>query len=57
MAKKLYDYTVMSTKRCNHVVNPEITGSKRVCGKLIKKRLVETKEPQNITRCYKHRNV
>lgn len=56
MAKKAYDYTVMSSKRCNHVVNPEITGHNRTCNKLIKLRLVEQKDPKNIQKCYKHRN-
>jgi len=56
MAKKAYDYTVMSSKRCNHVVNPEITGHNRTCNKLIKLRLVEQKDPKNIQKCYEHRN-
>lgn len=56
MAKKEHTYTVMSTKRCNYAVNPAIHGSKRTCNRLIKKRLVEQKEPHNIQRCYKHHN-
>ena len=56
MAKKTHDYTVLSTKRCNAVVRPEITGSQRTCNKLIKLRLVETKASHNITKCYAHRD-
>ena len=51
--KKAHHYTVLSTKRCNAVVDPQ---TKLLCGKLIKKRLVETKESHNITRCYGHRD-
>jgi hypothetical protein len=56
MAKKEHTYSVLSTKRCNHVVRSEITGSKRECSKLIKKRLVDQKAPHNIQKCYKHRD-
>ncbi|NOQ49885.1 MAG: hypothetical protein GQ553_04410 [Nitrosomonadaceae bacterium] len=56
MAKKSHHCTELSTKGCNHVVNREITGYGRECNKLIKQRLVEQKEAQNITKCYEHRD-
>ncbi len=56
MAKKSHHYTELSTKGCNYVVRPDITGAGRTCNKLIKQRLVEQKEPKNITKCYGHRD-
>jgi len=38
--KKLYSFNELSEKRCIK------------CGKPLKKRLVETREPQNIEECY-----
>lgn len=38
--KKKYPFTKMSTKRCSK------------CNRPLKLRIVETKEPHNITRCY-----
>jgi hypothetical protein len=38
--KKLYPYNELSEKKCS-------------CGKRLKKRLVETKLPHNIRRCYR----
>jgi hypothetical protein len=56
MAKKAYDYTVLSNKGCNYVVRPKINGPNRTCNRLIKKRLVEQKAPHKITKCFKHRD-
>lgn len=56
MAKKSHHYTEMSTKTCNAVVDTDGKGYKVYCGKRIKQRLVEQKQPHNITKCYKHRD-
>ncbi len=41
MTEKLYSFRTLSSKRCTS------------CGKFLKQRLVETKEPWNVTLCYK----
>jgi len=43
--KKSHKHTELSDKVC------------RDCGKRLKKRLVETKSPKHITRCYPHGRV
>lgn len=42
--KKTHDFRELSNKMC------DVSG----CNKRLKERLVESKEPHNITKCYKH---
>ena len=51
--KKKYPYDELSDKTCQEKVGFK-KGRIIRCGKRLKRRLVESKAPHNITMCYKH---
>ena len=50
--KKTHAHNVLSDKQCNEPVPSSNGITKRRCAKRLKLRLVEAKDPKNITKCY-----